>query len=506
MSDPEGPDVPSLKDSARRSLPYAALSGGLRILLSLVGMLLLVRYLPPNLYGKWAVMMGFGAPIMLFTSLGFRHSLLRFTPTIESSEERSRFLWSVLFRRLTVALALCIATFLAFPLFADRLGLAGQSEVIRWLISGFFLLAASQYLVVGLNAGFRQREVFYGSVIQQGGILITVFLGIRWEADLVYFAAAQLVANAIYTLFNLTVAIRYLGGPRWADLKTKHQENSEERHYRRSSFVDDLGNSFLSADMSRFILAAFSTSPQVAVYAVAANLVQRLRAFIPLEVFRPIATILFFKRFEEASTIAEVNRMFHLLFTVNRIVTVAYLALFIPIGHEALVWIFRPDYGDSYLPALALLIGIGVFGMPIGLVAQTLQRPQWLVYSKVAVLLNLGLGIPLTIEYGALGMACATALSEFSKNLIVYGLLRREFEIRYPWGSSIRIFLAAIVVAGLLLFLKEHINFIVAGGLGGVAWIVALRAFRVLRKDQRELIHGITPPRFQKTLRVVLGA
>jgi hypothetical protein len=112
----------------------------------------------------------------------------------------------------------------------------------------------------------------------------------------------------------------------------------------------------------------------------------------------------------------------------------------------------------------------------------------------------------LTIQYGALGMACATALSEFSKNLIVYGLLRREFEIRYPWGSSIRFVLAARVVAGLLLLLKEHINFIVAGGLGGVAWIVALRAFRVLRKDQRELIHGITPPRFQKTLRVVLGA
>jgi hypothetical protein len=99
----------------------------------------------------------------------------------------------------------------------------------------------------------------------------------------------------------------------------------------------------------------------------------------------------------------------------------------------------------------------------------------------------------LTIQYGALGMACATALSEFSKNLIVYGLLRREFEIRYPWGSSIRFFLAAIVVAGLLLLLKEHINFIVAGGLGGVAWIVALRAFRVLSKDQRELIHGHHP-------------
>ena len=46
MSDSEAGPATPLKDSARRSLPYAALSGTLRILLSLLGMLLLVRYLP----------------------------------------------------------------------------------------------------------------------------------------------------------------------------------------------------------------------------------------------------------------------------------------------------------------------------------------------------------------------------------------------------------------------------------------------------------------------------
>ena len=505
MSDSEAGPAPPLKDSARRSLPYAALSGTLRILLSLLGMLLLVRYLPPELYGQWMVMMGFGAPIMLFTSLGFRQSLLRFTPTMESKDARSRFLWGVLFRRLAVVLGVCLATYLAFPLFAERLGIAGHSDVLVWLIPSFFLLAASQYLIIGLNAGFRQREVFYGSLIQQAGLLTGVILGIYWKEELLYFAVAQLIATAIYTVFNLASAIHYLGGPRWSDLTRKHHEDIEEKSYRRTSFVDEVGNSFLSPDMSRFILAAFSTSPQVAIYSVAANIVQRLRGLIPLEVFRPLATVLFFKRFAETNTIAEVNRMFHLLFIANRIVTVAYLALFIPLGHEALIWLFRPDYGDSYLPVAALLIGIGVFGMPIGLVAQALQRPQWLVYSKVAVLFNIGLGIPLTIQYGATGMACATAFSELLKNLIVYGLLRREFQIRFPWGPSLRTFMAATAVAALLFLLREHVNFIVAGGLGSIAWFIAIRIFRILSKDQREILRGVVPPRFQKFFDAVLG-
>jgi O-antigen/teichoic acid export membrane protein len=123
----------------------------------------------------------------------------------------------------------------------------------------------------------------------------------------------------------------------------------------------------------------------------------------------------------------------------------------------------------------------------------------------VAVLFNIGLGIPLTIQYGATGMACATAFSELSKNLIVYGLLRREFEIRFPWGPSIRIFMAAAAVAALLLLLREHVNFIVAGGLGGIAWLVAIRVFRVLSKEQRKLLRGVVPPRFQKIVDVVLG-
>jgi O-antigen/teichoic acid export membrane protein len=58
-----------------------------------------------------------------------------------------------------------------------------------------------------------------------------------------------------------------------------------------------------------------------------------------------------------------------------------------------------------------LFVGIGPFGTPYGLVAQTLRRPQLLIYSKVGVVVNLGLGLPLSYQFGASGMAIAAALS-----------------------------------------------------------------------------------------------
>ena len=506
MAEATGGEKSTLTEDARRSLPFSALSGVLQILLSVVGMLLLVRYLSPALYGKWMVLVSFGTPIVLFTALGLRHSLLRFIPAQESEETKSRNHWSVLFRRFVVVLLVCIGLHVVFPLFASRIGVEGLSEVLALLLPGFLFLSMSQYLIVGLNAGFRQREVFIGSVVFQSTAVLGVVVGINMEAGLQFFAGAQLLAYAVYLLFNWIAAVRYLGGPKWQDCLRGHEEVPEERNYRRASFADDLGNSFLSADINRFILAAFSTSTQVAIYAVASSIVERLKGLMPLEIFRPLATVVFFKRYEEAGTIQEVNRMFHLLFAVNRIATTAFLVLFAPLGYEAIVWVFRLDYGSSYLPVLVLLLGIGLFGMPIGLVAQTLRRPKWLVYSKLAVLLNVGLGVPLTIWYGATGMAIATALSELLKNLIVYGLLRREFQIRYPWLSTFRFLLAGSVVTLFLWWIQGSVHLLIAGGIGGIAWLVALRLFRVLSADERRLLLTVTPDRFKKGLRILLGA
>ena len=505
MAETEENEGSTLRGDAQRSLPFAALSGALQILLSVVGMLLLVRYLSPEIYGKWAVLMGFAAPVMLFTSLGFRHSLLRFSAALESDQARCRFLWSVLFRRCLTLLVVCIVLFATFPFYESRFGVAGQGNVFALMLPAFLFLAASQYLVIGLNVALRQREVFIGSLIFQGSSILGVLLGIRLEESLPFFAGVYLVANLNYLLFNFSVGIYFLGRPKWQDLTYRHQEDSEETHYRRTSFVDDLGNSFLSADVSRFILAAFSSSPQVAIYSVASNITEKLRALIPLEIFRPLTTVLFFRRYEETGTISEVNRMFHLLLKLNRILTTAFLVLFIPLGYEVIVWIFRADYGPAYFPVVALLIGIGLFGMPIGLVAQTLKRPQWLVYSKLAVFLNVGLGIPLAIHYGALGMASAMALSELMKNLIVYVLLRREFPISYPWLSTLQFAFSGISVALLLWLLKGSVHFLIAGGIGTLAWLAAIRLFRILSSEDRELLSGVAPERFRRGLQLLLG-
>ena len=103
-------------------------------------------------------------------------------------------------------------------------------------------------------------------------------------------------------------------------------------------------------------------------------------------------------------------------------------------------------------------------------------------------------------------MAVAVALGELVKNLIVFFMLRREFQIRYPWASTFRFFLAGAVVAALVWWVQGSINVFLAGMIGCVAWLLSLRVFSVLNSDEKNLVQNIAPGRIKKSVRLLLGS
>lgn len=136
--------------------------------------------------------------------------------------------------------------------------------------------------------------------------------------------------------------------------------------------------------------------------------------------------------------------------------------------------------------------------MPVGLVAQALNRPQFLVYSKLAVLVQIAVAVLLAPKYRAIGMASAVLLSDIARNLIVLELLRREFPIQYPWASTFRFFSAGVLVSGLLWFLQAYMHFVFAGILGLFAWALSIHIFRLLNSDEKRLLATMVPGKFQK--------
>lgn len=482
------------------------MSGVLQILFSLFSMVLLVRYLPQQEYGVWAVVMGLAAPILLFVSFGHAQALYRFMPAVEGGDARRELLWRVVSGRVAIAAGIFALLLAAFPFWSERFGLEGRRELLLWMSPGHVCTAANLYVTAGLNIAFRQREVLIASFVNQSFFVAGVAFGIWRGEEILYFAAVYSGSCVLQLVIGLLAVAYFYGRPKSTDLFRRVSEDAGRRRYRRTTYVDDLGTAFLSADINRLVLAAFAPSAEVAIFAVASSIVERLRRFQPLEIFRPLATVSFFRRFEETGELADVDRMFRLLFAANRVVTVLYLVLFVPLGMPVLGWVFGAEYASSWLPAVFLFAAMGIFAMPIGIVAQALRRPQVLVYAKLAVVVNVGLGIPLAALHGAAGIAFAAMMASLSKNVIAYLLLRREFAIHYPWKSLGRYLVVGASLALGLHVLAGYAGVLVAGVAGGVAWIGALRHAGLLERQDRELLTSLVPDRLAAPARWVLGA
>ena len=494
-------EVGDATEGMRRGLPYAALSGLLQIPFALLSMLLLVRYLPPDEYGVWVVLIGFGGPLMLAISLGYNHAILRFVPSMKSSTERESFLWSVWAWRSVVIAAVLALMWASFPWWAERFGLGSDRLLLTILLPGYWAIGSNAYLQGALDATFRQREVFWSFFVFQLAFVGGTVIGVWGGHELEFFSWVYVTAAVIQAGLNFSSCVRYFGWPKSRVIIRRKTESVENRRYRMTSWLDDLGTMLLSSPVNRLLLAALGSSAEVAIYAVASNVVDRLLAWQPIQLFRPIASVSIFSRYEKTGKIEDVNRMFRFIYSVNRSVTMLFVVLFIPFGDRILVWVFRPEYANSYIPACFLLLAAALFTAPTGVIAQTLKRPRVLLWSKVAIIVNLGIGIPMALRYGALGMAFAAALSTLVKNLIIYGALRLEFDLRFPWKTLLRYLGATGFSILVILALQRVLPWMVATAIGALVYFFALRLFSVMDEEDRHLLISIAPARIQRPLK-----
>jgi O-antigen/teichoic acid export membrane protein len=501
-------ETASLRHKVRRSLPWSVAAGALQIALSLLSMVLLVRYLEPQEYGVWSILAALSTVVNLFASFGFGEFVIRFVPGIEQASDVARTIWSVVARRMALATLASVVLVATFGFYAARFELTayGLHFAIYQLVVIFGL--GSLYLQYAMNARFMQRELVLRAIPTQMTLIGLTLFGIWRRETLLYFViVTSAVTVASFALNAYIVGRRYR--PSWAALFGPVPQTPAQVRYRRLSYLDEFGVNFLSTDIARYLVSYFSNNVEVAIYSVATTIVARLQLFLPGWMLKSLTDAAFYSRYEQTGDPADLARMFRLLYGVNTVASFAFVAAFFPFGRELLELVFREAYGAAYAPVLILLLFLVLHFMPVGLVAKALQRPEILIYSKVAVLLNIGLGIPLTIRYGATGMVLATALSVALKNAIMLVLVRRDMKLPLPWRATLRSALAASVAGGIALVAKPWLPPPVALPVGLVVacavYAVAVRVLQPLDAEDRAILAAMVPAAAHPFLRRVLG-
>ncbi|UIP01056.1 polysaccharide biosynthesis C-terminal domain-containing protein [Halobaculum sp. CBA1158] len=138
---------------------------------------------------------------------------------------------------------------------------------------------------------------------------------------------------------------------------------------------------------------------------------------------------------------------------------VSFTSLFaIPLFFGALAMpesIIVTVFGEAYRDAVPLLIGLAVYqilktqSVQISSVLEGFGRPDLMLYlSTVTLVVNLGLGVLLIFQMGALGVVLATIVAEGTKLVLMTYYARREIPYN-PFPPAIRY----QVVAGVGMFL-----------------------------------------------------
>jgi O-antigen/teichoic acid export membrane protein len=271
MSD-EGVSSPaplSTQRKAQRAVPFVIASGLMSVVMNLAGLFLLVRYLAPEEYGVWVLLTGLSPLVGLFTSFGFEQSLMRYMPVRPEGQPRSELFWAIMLRRLAFVGFASLVLVATFPWFAERFGLAGHFSEFLLVQPAIVLLTSTGYASIGLNIAFRQREAFIAALVQQLSYLAGVAFGIATRQPLVYFVVVNSVSAVALFVVSMGYCIRSFGAPSLRLLLRPLAEDDRERRYRRASYVNAAADNLLSSDVTRYLLAAFSTTSEVATYALA---------------------------------------------------------------------------------------------------------------------------------------------------------------------------------------------------------------------------------------------
>lgn len=490
----------NLKKKAKKALPYSMGISLLNLVISMFGMVYLVQYLEEVEYGTLGLFTGLPLMINIALSLGYDSYISRYIPQIEDKKEVSTIVWRIVLRRMLLAGLVSAGLVFTFPYFSPYFKISEYYEHFIAYQGAMLFFFGFIYVRLALHARFLQKYLFFLRIFYQVIWVSAILYGVFTKKDFYYFMVAFSVVEFVHFTAGVIFFSIHHSMPSIKGIFQRREEPEEEKSYRKISYVNALGTSFLGTDIDRYILGYFSNPTQVAIYVLATRILKKLLFFYPLKMFKPIAEPTFYSKYDQTDNETELNRMFQFIFNANNMVGFLFLTLFLPVGKELMLWLFKKPYtAEAYLPLAIFLFFVVFYSIPLGMVSKAIKKPIILLYSKVSIVLNIALGIPLAYKYGAWGMALATAISVILKNAIIYILINRHISLSIPWISAIRSLVNTALTVGFVLILKAYViqNIFLLGAISAVVYFFTTKINPIFTPEQKKLLSTLVPKKFK---------
>ena len=486
--------TPYSRDNVRRGVAHYLLGRGMSAVAGFVTVILLVRHMDMQAYAAYIAILGFCILAGMLSGLGMERALARYIPEgvmQHPGMPLTRFVCWTSLARLTVLALLVSALYVSWPFVTARFaGLSVVPEFPLPLAAVLICGAMFQWFSAVMQALVQQKTLTRILVVQWGGRLILLVallvagMGIALEQAL-WLMAVPDGLGAVILAWSIHRCLE--SQRRLAPAKSSSGEVSEVtwppwRQVGRLSF-DNYGYNLLAAlpqGSSMIILvAAFLTTPFVAVYGFYINLIERFRQYLPLQFMLNLAEPVLIAGYVRSGDFSRLCHHSRLLYKLNLLLLLPAMAWLGAIATPLTYLLTAGKYSEHawILPLLIAQIALGGHATILQIIINAVGRSGILTFSGCAALAAMGLAIGLALASGAyVWLVVAPLAYELVNNLVAVALLGRHGR-RYDlqWGFHGK---ALLATAGAWLgasFASSRIDFM--AGQVVLAGVVAVALF-----------------------------
>ena len=427
-------------------------------LLGVFATVLVIRKLPVDTYGTYTFLFGLFFVYQLFITSPIKNVLLRYIPELTDNGSYSSIRKLLLISFLFILVLISLFSFL-INVFNKEISVFFNLEEFTLHIKAFTVFAVFYAIKIfsdTIIASFIKHKISAQANVLVVIIRASCYLVMLNKITVNILLYVEAIVSIIFVLYVLKTIISELF-KRDIIVNKKVEINLFKVRILRFyalAFFSELGYGIIGKTSDHYIIAAMSTPFYVGLYGFAIKIYEMFYKILPFREFEGVLKPIFFKRYSSTdNSDKDVVQFYHLSVKILLPLFILPFVYFLIFGKGVIINVFEEKYLPAYSVTCVSLLGILLNGIfyPLNLVIQLKERVEINLYSRVIIIFSIVAGIYLMDLYGIIGVAIATLLGEFFKNLFMFVLINRYININY--APSVFIKGGGILITTILIFI-----------------------------------------------------
>jgi O-antigen/teichoic acid export membrane protein len=270
------------------------------------------------------------------------------------------------------------------------------------------------------------------------------------------------LASLAFFLPGLILLIRFFRSHAHQQVVKEEKSDIRKRviKFGMYSAFNELGYGLVGRESDFYIISAFSNQYFVGLYSFGTSIYEMIFKVLPVREFMTVLRPVFFQKFTENYSREE---FIHIYNFIVKLILPAFLlptVYFIIFGQQVINLVFDPKYIDAYWATNLILlsnISLAVF-MPLNLVLHLKERMDIALLSKIVAVFSIVAGIFAMKRFGIVGVAAATLIGDFLREMFVFYILRRTVDLKYRVREYMNYVFVFVLSSIPFLFLRDMIT------------------------------------------------